>query len=44
MANRLKMAMVQALVALFQLGWSRRRIARHLGIDRGTVAAYVSVR
>jgi transposase len=40
MANRLKMAMVQALVALFQLGWSKRRIARQLGIDRETVGRY----
>ena len=40
MANRLEMAMIQALVALFQRGWSQRRIARELGIDRETVARY----
>ena len=37
MANRLKMNMVQAVVALFEQGWSRRRIAVELGIDRETV-------
>jgi biotin operon repressor len=41
MANRLKMAMMQALVALILRGWSQRRIARELGIDRETVARYV---
>ena len=40
MANRLKMVEYQALVALLQQGWSQRRIARELGIDRETVARY----
>jgi transposase len=40
MANRLKLAMLQALLALFQQGWSQRRIAKTLGIDRGAVARY----
>ena len=38
MANRLKMAMVDAVERLLQRGWSYRRIARELGIHRETVA------
>ena len=41
MANQLKMAMVNAVWTLKQRGWSNRRIARELGIDRETVARYV---
>jgi transposase len=41
MANHLKMAQVQAIQALREQGWSRRRIARELSIDRGTVGRYV---
>src|SRR3989339_387901 len=41
MANQLKMAMVNAITTLKQRGWSMRRIARELGIDRGTVRRYV---
>jgi transposase len=37
MSNRLKMTTVQAVMALHQRGWSQRRIARELGIDRETV-------
>jgi hypothetical protein len=40
MANRLKMAMVHSIQTLLQRGWSRRRIARELGIDRETVGRY----
>jgi transposase len=40
MANTLKMAEVYAIYALLERGWSRRRIARELGIDRETVARY----
>lgn len=40
MANRLKMAEVQAIQALLARGWSRRRIARELGVDRETVRRY----
>lgn len=43
MANQLKMAMIQALLALHARGWSQRRIARELGIDRGTVARYLQL-
>jgi transposase len=38
MANRLKMVMIETILRLHQRGWSNRRIARELGIDRGTVA------
>ena len=41
MANLLKMADMQAILALHGLGWSNRRIARELGINRGTVGHYV---
>ena len=41
MANQLKMAVVQAILTLARLGWSQRRIAGELGIDRETVARYV---
>lgn len=37
MANQLKMAVVDAIWTLNDRGWSRRRIARELGINRGTV-------
>ena len=41
MANVLKMADRAAIIALWERGWSRRRIARELGIHRETVARYV---
>jgi len=41
MANQLKMAIVQSIKQLQALQWSQRRIARELGIDRGTVARYL---
>jgi len=41
MANRLKMAKANAILLLWQRGWSSRRIAREVGIHRGTVARYV---
>jgi transposase len=41
MANQLKMAIVQAIERLRTLRWSQRRIARELGIDRGTVSRYL---
>ena len=44
MANRLKMAMVHSIQTLLEHGWSRRRIARELGIDRETVGRYVRLR
>jgi transposase len=41
MANQLKMAAVDTILTLHGLGWSQRRIAQELGIDRETVARYV---
>jgi transposase len=41
MANRLKMALEQSIHTLYQQGWSQRRIARELGINRETVARHL---
>ncbi len=41
MANQLKMADIQCIMTLHDRGWSRRRIARELGIDRETVARHL---
>jgi transposase len=41
MANRLKMAPAQSIHTLYQQGWSQRRIARELGINRETVARHL---
>lgn len=40
MANVLKMADINAIETLLVRGWSRRRIARELGLHRDTVARY----
>src|SRR5271170_6548831 len=41
MANQLKMAEVQAILALARSGWSNRNIARHLGVHRETVGRHI---
>jgi len=41
MANVLRMADQAAIVALWERGWSGRRIAREMGIQRETVSRYV---
>ena len=41
MANVLTMAMIQSIQSLHAAGWSQRRIARELAVDRGTVARYL---
>jgi transposase len=41
MSNRLKMAEEQAILTLARLGWSYRRIAAEVGVDRETVARHV---
>jgi transposase len=41
MARLLKMATIEAIRGLHERHWSDRRIARELGVDRGTVAKYV---
>lgn len=43
MANRLKMAMVQSILTLHERGWSQRRIAVELDVDRETVWRYVEL-
>jgi transposase len=37
------MAMVEAILALLARGWSQRRIARELGVNRETVGRYVGL-
>jgi transposase len=39
--NRLTMAMIETIVSLHQRGWSNRRIARELGVDRDAVSRHV---
>jgi transposase len=41
MSNLLEVAMIETIVSLHRRGWSQRRIASELGIDRETVARYV---
>jgi transposase len=41
MANRLKMALIETIQSLAQRGWSQRRIARELKVDRETVAKHL---
>ena len=41
MSNFLKMDLVNAIQALKSKGWSKRRIARELQIDRQTVRKYM---
>jgi len=39
--NLLKVHLQQSIVALFDKGWSRRKIARELALDRATVRKYL---
>ncbi|HXY35070.1 MAG TPA: DDE-type integrase/transposase/recombinase [Planctomycetaceae bacterium] len=41
MANHLKMALVHSILTLATQGWSHRRIARELDVDRETVSRHV---
>ena len=41
MANQLKMAQIQAILALRRRGWSCRRIALELGVHRETVSKHI---
>lgn len=43
MANRLKMATVDSILTLHERGWSRRRIAAELGVDRETVSRHIAL-
>ena len=40
--NELKVTQQQTIVALHQQGWSKRKIARELGVDRQTVRRYLA--
>jgi hypothetical protein len=42
MANTLKMDLINTIVALSDRGWSKRRIARELDLDRQTVRRYLA--
>ncbi len=44
MANELKMAKKHAILGLLENGWSYRRVARELCVDRETVARYDRLR
>ncbi len=44
MANVLKVQQQEAISALAARGWTRRRIARELGLDRKTVRRYLAAR
>jgi len=41
MANHLKMVLVHSILTLATQGWSQRRIARELGVDRETVSRHI---
>ena len=41
MANHLEMAQAETILSLHKRGWSQRRIAQELGIDRETVARHL---
>jgi transposase len=41
MSNRLKVAIIDTITSLYRRGWSQRRIARELEIDRETVARHL---
>ena len=43
MSNHLEVAMIQAVTTLYARGWSRRRIARELGIHRETVSRHLAL-
>jgi transposase len=41
MSNQIKMATTTSLIELYERGWSQRRIARELGLNRETVTRYI---
>jgi transposase len=41
MMNGLKMAMIETILSLHRGGWSNRRIARELGVDRDAVSRHI---
>ena len=40
--NQLKVNRQHSIVSLFEQGWSKRRIARELALDRATVRKYLA--
>ena len=40
--NQLKVHLQQTIGTLHGQGWSKRKIARELGLDRGTVGKYLA--
>ena len=44
MANQIKMAIRDSIYTLYDRGWSQRRIARELGLNRETVARHLGLR
>jgi transposase len=42
--NLLKVSLQQSIFTLADLGWSKRRIARELGVDRGSVSRHLKSR
>ena len=42
--NQLKENRQHTIVSLFEQGWSKRRIARELDLDRATVRNYLAAR
>jgi hypothetical protein len=44
MANQIKMAIRDSIYALYDVGWSRRRIAQELGLDGETVGRQLRLR
>jgi transposase len=43
MSNHLKVAMIDLILSLYRKGWSQRRIATELDINRETVARYLEL-
>jgi len=41
MANQIKVATTHSITELYNRGWSQRRIARELGLNRETVGRYI---
>lgn len=44
MANQIKMAIRDSIYGLYDAGWSQRRIAQELGLDRETVGRHLRLR
>ena len=40
--NRIKVKFQQSIIVLAERGWSKRRVARELKVDRATVARHLA--